>query len=87
MYSKFAVELLVLLTVATSVLSASVPKKSEESSGITVLQKVYDDCQDKSDFTGCLKGKALTALTRAVDQVMNCGFNQSVLLKFTIKLN
>ena len=73
MYSKIAVEFLVLLTVASSVLSATVPKKSEEISGfgkeITVLQKVYDDCQDKSDFTGCLKGKALTALTRAVDQV------------------
>lgn len=73
MYSKIAVELLVLLSVATSVLSASVSKKSDENSGFTVLQKVYDDCQDKNDFTGCLKGKALTALSRAVDQVMNCG--------------
>lgn len=34
-----------------------------------VLQKVYDDCQNKNDFTGCLKGKALVALTKAVDQV------------------
>lgn len=35
-----------------------------------VLQKVYDDCQNKNDFTGCLKGKALVALTKAADQVM-----------------
>lgn len=34
-----------------------------------VLQKVYDDCQNKNDFTGCLKGKALVALSKAVDQV------------------
>ncbi|XP_058460334.1 uncharacterized protein LOC131435996 [Malaya genurostris] len=34
---------------------------------LSVLQKVYDDCQDKQDFTGCLKGKALTAISRAID--------------------
>lgn len=34
-----------------------------------VLQKVYDDCQNKNDFTGCLKGKALVALTKAASQV------------------
>ena len=36
---------------------------------MSVLQKVYDDCQDKQDFTGCLKGKALTAISRAIDMV------------------
>ncbi|XP_055630247.1 uncharacterized protein LOC129771028 [Toxorhynchites rutilus septentrionalis] len=34
---------------------------------MSVLHKVYDDCQDKQDFTGCLKGKALTAISRAID--------------------
>lgn len=42
---------------------------SEWSAEFGVLQKVYEDCQDKHDFTGCLKGKALTALTRAIEQV------------------
>ncbi|XP_058119787.1 uncharacterized protein LOC131281820 [Anopheles ziemanni] len=42
--------------------------RSEPSGGeLSVLQKVYDDCQDKQDFTGCLKGKALTAMSRAID--------------------
>ncbi|XP_035793627.1 uncharacterized protein LOC118467351 [Anopheles albimanus] len=34
---------------------------------LSVVQKVYEDCQDKQDFTGCLKGKALTAMSRAID--------------------
>lgn len=34
-----------------------------------VLQKIYDDCQDKNDFSGCLKGKALLALGKAIEQV------------------
>lgn len=38
-------------------------------SDFVVLQKVYDDCYDSNDFTGCLKGKALVALNKAVDQV------------------
>lgn len=33
-----------------------------------VLQKVYDDCSAKKHMTVCLKGKALNALTRAVEQ-------------------
>lgn len=36
---------------------------------LSVVQKVYEDCQDKQDFTGCLKGKALTAMSRAIDMV------------------
>lgn len=72
MYSKLAVELLVLCTIAGSALSASVGKKaSEDTIGkeFNVIQKVYDDCQENEDFGGCLKGKALTAISRAVDQV------------------
>lgn len=41
-----------------------------------VLQKVYDDCQNKNDFTGCLKGKALVALTKAASQV--CKFDDAM---------
>ncbi|ETN58320.1 osiris 21 [Anopheles darlingi] len=37
------------------------------SGELSVVQKVYDDCQDKQDFAGCLKGKALTAMSRAID--------------------
>ncbi|KAL4708119.1 hypothetical protein ACJJTC_009898 [Scirpophaga incertulas] len=38
------------------------------SAEFTVLQKVYDDCSAQKQFAMCLKGKALTALTRAVEQ-------------------
>lgn len=73
MYSKLAVELLVLFTISSAVLGASVAKKASEAelmgNEFSVLQKVYDDCQEKEDFGGCLKGKALTAIARAVDQV------------------
>lgn len=34
-----------------------------------VLQKVYDDCQFKEDFVGCIKGRALAAMDKAVEQV------------------
>jgi hypothetical protein len=47
-------------------------KESETSSlgsEFSVLLKVYDDCQETKDFTGCLKHKALTAITRAMDMV------------------
>lgn len=85
MYSKLAVELLVLLTVSSAVLGATVPKKASEleimEKEFSVLQKVYDDCQENADFGGCLKGKALTAISRAVDQVRN------VLIKFIFRLN
>lgn len=73
MFSKLAVELLVLFTISGAVLSASVAKKATESELLgkefAVLQRVYDDCQENEDFGGCLKGKALTAISRAVDQV------------------
>ncbi|XP_026325204.1 uncharacterized protein LOC113234147 isoform X1 [Hyposmocoma kahamanoa] len=38
------------------------------SAEFAVLQKVYDDCSSQKHLTMCLKGKALTALTRAVEQ-------------------
>lgn len=73
MHSKLAVELLVVIALSSCVFAASVPKVSNDENQIgkdlTVLQKVYDDCEAKEDFTGCLKGKALTAISRAVEQV------------------
>ncbi|KAI5641451.1 hypothetical protein NE865_06208 [Phthorimaea operculella] len=38
------------------------------SAEFAVLQKVYDDCSSQKHLTMCLKGKALVALTRAVEQ-------------------
>lgn len=71
-------EYLLLASFITSALCATtrgqtrVGQKNENSwftGELSVLQKVYDDCQDKQDLTGCLKGKALTAISRAVDMV------------------
>lgn len=50
-----------------------------------VLQKVYDDCQNKNDFTGCLKGKALVALTKAADQVCRNSQMRSTIFKIQLK--
>lgn len=49
---------------------------------LTIVQKVYDDCQSNNDFTGCLKGRALTALSKAIDQVICTSdrVTQSILL-------
>lgn len=84
MHSKLAVELLVLFTLSGAVLSASVGKKSSEfdlmGKEFNVLQKVYDDCQEDEDFGGCLKGKALTAISRAVDQVRRFRIPLSLLI-------
>ncbi|XP_050362396.1 uncharacterized protein LOC126781449 [Nymphalis io] len=38
------------------------------SAEFNILRKVYDDCSAQKHLTTCLKGKALTALTRAVEQ-------------------
>ncbi|XP_052852089.1 uncharacterized protein LOC128262082 [Drosophila gunungcola] len=35
---------------------------------MALVRRVYDECQDKNDFIGCLKQKALHALNRALDQ-------------------
>lgn len=73
MYSKVAVEILVVLVVSSAVFAASVPNKviddDQVGKELSIIQKVYDDCESKDDFTGCLKGKAITAISRAVEQV------------------
>ncbi|XP_058834862.1 uncharacterized protein LOC131692043 [Topomyia yanbarensis] len=51
----------------TRVVNSNKNENSWFSGELSVLHKVYDDCQDKQDFTGCLKGKALTAISRAID--------------------
>ncbi|XP_004531521.1 uncharacterized protein LOC101449535 [Ceratitis capitata] len=33
-----------------------------------IARRVYEDCQEKNDFIGCLKQKALHALARALEQ-------------------
>lgn len=33
-----------------------------------IARRVYEDCQEKNDFIGCLKQKALNALSRALEQ-------------------
>lgn len=67
MNQRLAVEVLVLVSIITSIVTAS-DESSWFGSEFSVLQKLYDDCQDKNDFSGCLKGKALTALSRADDK-------------------
>lgn len=74
MVSRLFIELVMCAGVITSAVAASksLPYLSTEGwfgPEFSVLQKVYDDCIEKNDFTGCLKGKALVALTKAVDQV------------------
>lgn len=39
------------------------------SAEFAILQKVYDDCSSQKHLTMCLKGKALSVLTKAVQQV------------------
>lgn len=68
MNQRLAVEILVLVSIITSVVTSS--ESSWFGTEFSVLQKLYDDCQDKNDFSGCLKGKALTALSRADDKVL-----------------
>lgn len=69
MNQKFAVEIFVLVSIITSIVTAS-EETSWFGSEFSVLQKLYDDCQDTNDFSGCLKGKALTALSRADVKVL-----------------
>lgn len=40
------------------------------SAEFAILQKLYEDCSAQKHLTMCLKGKALVALTRAVEQVI-----------------
>lgn len=75
MQSKVSQNVLVSLIVFATLSATSCASLTEDLTSswlgpeFGVLQKVYDDCQNKNDFTGCLKGKALVALTKAVDQV------------------
>lgn len=62
----------VVSVVMVAIITSTVVGAAEESwlgPELSVLQKVYDDCLDKDDFTGCLKGKALSALNKAIEQV------------------
>lgn len=74
MLSRVSVELVVFVAIITSIVSAASATSEESWFGpeFSVLQKVYDDCLNKDDFTGCLKGRALVALNKAVSQVRVC---------------
>jgi hypothetical protein len=79
MFSKFIVECVVFITLITSSIAASAGHRG--NSELSVLQKVYDDCQAKPDFTECLKQKAVTAVARAIDMVSplsNLKINESL---------
>lgn len=69
MLSRVSVELVVFVAIITSIVSASATEESWFGPEFSVLQKVYDDCLEKDDFTGCLKGRALGALNKAISQV------------------
>ncbi|XP_001649876.2 uncharacterized protein LOC5565523 [Aedes aegypti] len=69
---SLVLELLLVVTLASAAVSAASCSWRAAGSNwfggeICILQKVYDDCQEKSDFTECLKQKALTSLSRAID--------------------
>lgn len=60
------------IVVVATVLLSMVAASSETGwfgSEFSVVQKVYDDCADKNDIVGCLKGKAVNAINKAVEQV------------------
>ncbi|GAB0086801.1 osiris 21 [Sergentomyia squamirostris] len=67
MSNRWQVELLVFVALITSIVSAA-SETSWLGPEFGILQRVYDDCQDKNDIVGCLKGKALSAINKAVDQ-------------------
>lgn len=68
MFQKFSI-----IFVIITILSCHITNLNADNSWLGpewgVIQKVYDDCHVTDDFTGCLKGRALVALNRAVDQV------------------
>lgn len=62
---------------ASSTSSASSAKSSSTTSQSSsswfgpefqIIRRVYDDCQAKNDFMSCLKHKALTGISRAIEQ-------------------
>lgn len=68
MAGRWQVGIVVVATVLTSLAAAS-SETGWFSSEFSVVQKVYEDCQNKNDIVGCLKGKALSAINKAVEQV------------------
>lgn len=65
------------IVVVATVLLSMVAASSETGwfgSEFSVVQKVYDDCADKNDIVGCLKGKAVNAINKAVEQVSVTGW-------------
>ncbi|KAH8305404.1 hypothetical protein KR018_002637 [Drosophila ironensis] len=48
--------------------SATAPSDWGFGPEMSLVRRVYDECQDTNDFIGCLKQKALHALNRALDQ-------------------
>lgn len=68
MSARWQVGIVVVATVLTSLVAAS-SETGWFGSEFSVVQKVYEDCQNKNDIVGCLKGKALNALNKAVEQV------------------
>lgn len=72
MLSRVSVEFVVFVAIITSIVSAvSTTEETWFGPEFSVLQKVYDDCLEKDDFTGCLKVRALGALDKAINQVCN----------------
>lgn len=74
-------KILLLVSIVSCSMAASlhnseniVPHSNEATKAVSpelaLLQKVYDECQEKNDFMKCPKGKAITALHRAVEQVL-----------------
>lgn len=55
-------------TVLTSLVAAST-ESGWFGSEFSVVQRVYGDCSTKNDMVGCLKGRALEALTKAAQAV------------------
>lgn len=72
MFCRSHVGIVIVATVLTSLAAAS-SETGWFGSEFSVVQRVYEDCQNKNDIVGCLKGKALSAINKAVDQVRKEG--------------
>lgn len=75
MFCRSHVGIVIVATVLTSLAAAS-SETGWFGSEFSVVQRVYEDCQNKNDIVGCLKGKALSAINKAVDQVRNSAANK-----------
>lgn len=87
MFCRSHVGIVIVATVLTSLAAAS-SETGWFGSEFSVVQRVYEDCQNKNDIVGCLKGKALSAINKAVDQVRNEGaanqFKREILIFLVI---